>query len=34
MVIASAFGGSRPIYGGVYTVGGYDEEVYSPTWIA
>jgi hypothetical protein len=34
MVIASAFGGSRPLYGGVYTAGGYEEKVYYPTWVA
>jgi hypothetical protein len=28
MVVTLAFGGSRPLYGGVYTVGEYDQGVY------
>jgi hypothetical protein len=29
MVIASAYGGSRPIYGGAYTVGEYNRGLFS-----
>jgi hypothetical protein len=34
MVVAPAFGGPRPIYGGVYTIGGNGERFYYPTWVA
>jgi hypothetical protein len=34
MVVSSECGEQRPIYGGVYSVEGYDEEVYNPTWVA
>jgi hypothetical protein len=34
MVAASAYGRSRPLYGDVYTGGGYGEEVYYPIWVA
>jgi hypothetical protein len=33
MVVASAYGGFRPLYGLVYIVGGYDEGVYYPKWV-
>jgi hypothetical protein len=33
MVVASAFGGQRPIYGGVYTVGELGQGIYFPTWV-
>jgi hypothetical protein len=34
MVTSSAGGESRPIYGGLYTVGGYGEGYFFPTWVA
>jgi hypothetical protein len=34
MVVTSTFGGSRPLYGGIYTIGEHGEGVYFPTWIA
>nr|XP_051177523.1 uncharacterized protein LOC127292205 [Lolium perenne] len=34
MVVASAIGGPRPLYGGVYTVGEFGQGVYYPTWVA
>nr|XP_051223222.1 uncharacterized protein LOC127341416 [Lolium perenne] len=34
MVVAAAYGGPRPLYGGVYTVGGHGEGFYFPTWVA
>ncbi|XP_051179109.1 uncharacterized protein [Lolium perenne] len=34
MVVSSAFGAQRPIYGGVCTVGNYGEGLYYPTWVA
>jgi hypothetical protein len=34
MVVASTFGGSRSLYGSVYTVRGYVEGLYYPTWMA
>ena len=27
-------GESRPVYGGVYTIGGYGEGYFYPTWVA
>jgi hypothetical protein len=33
MVVASTFGGSRSLYGSVYTVEEYDQGVYFPTWV-
>jgi hypothetical protein len=33
MVFSSAYGESRPIYEGVYTVGGHGERVYYLTWV-
>jgi hypothetical protein len=34
MVVTSAIGGPRSLYGGVYTVGEFDQEVYFSTWVA
>jgi hypothetical protein len=34
MFIVAAFGGPRPLYGGVYTVREYGQKVYYPTWLA
>jgi hypothetical protein len=34
MVTASAPGGPRPLYGGVYTIEGNGQEVYYSTWLA
>jgi hypothetical protein len=34
MITSSADGASRPIYGGLYTVGGYGEEYFFSTWMA
>jgi hypothetical protein len=33
MVTSSADGESRPIYGGLYTIGGYGEEYFFSTWV-
>jgi hypothetical protein len=33
MVISKEGGGSRPIYGGLCTVGGYGEGYSFPTWV-
>jgi hypothetical protein len=33
MVVSSAFGESRTIYEGVYTIEGLDEGLYYPTWV-
>ena len=34
VVTSSAGGDPIPIYGGLYTVGGYGEEYFFPTWMA
>jgi hypothetical protein len=34
MGTTSAGGASRPLYRGVFMVGGYDEGYFSPTWVA
>jgi hypothetical protein len=34
VVTSSADGEPRPIYGGLYTVGGYGEGYCFPTWVA
>jgi hypothetical protein len=34
MVVTSTFGRSRPLYGGVYTIGEHGHGVYFPTWMA
>jgi hypothetical protein len=34
VVTSSAARASRPIYGGLYTVGGYGEGYFFPTWVA
>jgi hypothetical protein len=34
MGITSAGRGSRPLYRGVFTVGGYGERYFFPTWVA
>jgi hypothetical protein len=34
IVVTSAYGGSIPFSECVYTVEGYGEEVYYPTWVA
>jgi hypothetical protein len=34
MVLSSEGGGPRPLYGGLYTIGGYGEGYFSPTWMA
>jgi hypothetical protein len=34
MVTSSTDGESRPIYEGLYTIGGYGEEYFFPTWMA
>nr|XP_051206417.1 uncharacterized protein LOC127321418 [Lolium perenne] len=34
VVTSSADGEPRPIYGGLYTVGGYGEGYFFPTWVA
>jgi hypothetical protein len=34
MVLATPYGGSRSLYGGVYMIRGCGEEVYYPTWVA
>jgi hypothetical protein len=34
VVTTSADGASRPIYGGLYKVGGYDEGYFFSTWMA
>jgi hypothetical protein len=33
MVVSPAYEKSRPLYGGVYTVEGYGDEFYYPTWM-
>jgi hypothetical protein len=33
MVVSPAFGAPRALYGGVYTVGGYNQGVYYLTWV-
>jgi hypothetical protein len=34
VVTSSAVGEQRPVYGGLYTTGGYDEGYFFPTWVA
>jgi hypothetical protein len=34
MVTSAAGGASRPIYGDLYTIGGYGEGYFFPTWVA
>jgi hypothetical protein len=34
MVVSTVCGASRPVYGGVYTVGGHGEGYFYPTWMA
>ncbi|XP_051208138.1 uncharacterized protein [Lolium perenne] len=34
VVTSSASGEPRPVYGGLYTVGGYGEGYFFPTWVA
>jgi hypothetical protein len=33
VVTSSASGEPIPVYGGLYTVGGYGEEYFFPTWV-
>jgi hypothetical protein len=33
MDLAAAYSGSRPLYGVVYTIGGYSEGFYYPKWV-
>jgi hypothetical protein len=34
MVTSTTDGESKPIYGGLYTIGGYGEGYFFPTWMA
>ena len=34
MVLSTMIGESRHIYGGVYTIEGYGEGYFYPTWVA
>jgi hypothetical protein len=34
MVTASALGGLRPLYGGIYTIEEFGQGIYYPTWVA
>nr|XP_051203681.1 uncharacterized protein LOC127317199 [Lolium perenne] len=34
VVASSAYGEPRPIYRGLYTIGGYGEGYFFPTWVA
>jgi hypothetical protein len=34
MVCSTEGGEPRPVYGGLYTVGGYGEGYFYPTWVA
>jgi hypothetical protein len=34
MVLSSEGGGPRPLYEGLYTIGGYGEGYFFPTWMA
>jgi hypothetical protein len=34
MVTSSMAREQRPIYGGLYTIGGYGEGYFFPTWVA
>jgi hypothetical protein len=34
VVTSSAAGEQRPVYGGLYTTGGYGEGYFFPTWVA
>jgi hypothetical protein len=34
MVASSAYGGPRPLYGGIYTVLNQNEGIYYSTWVA
>ena len=34
MILSTTRGESRPVYGGVYTIGGYGEGYFYPTWVA
>jgi hypothetical protein len=34
MVLSSKGGGPRPLYGGLYMIGGYGEGYFFPTWMA
>jgi hypothetical protein len=33
VVTSSAAGEQRPVYGGLYTTGGYGEGYFFPTWV-
>lgn len=33
MVATPALEGPRPLYGGIYTVGEHDQEIYFLTWV-
>jgi hypothetical protein len=34
MVASSAYGGSQPLYGGIYMVERYNERIFYPTWVS
>lgn len=34
MVVSTAYGESRPLYGGLYTIGGYGERYFYQIWVA
>jgi hypothetical protein len=34
VITSSAAGEQRPIYGGLYMIGGYDEGYFFSTWVA
>jgi hypothetical protein len=34
VVVSTAGGASRPVYGGLCTTGSYGEEYFFPTWVA